>query len=230
MSTFWIKVIAITTMIIDHIGLFFFPQSIILRAIGRISYPLFAWLVANGVRNTRSVYWYGARVLLLAAISQVPFLLLYRLFNPAFDQRNAIFTLFLGLVAAASIQRLRSPLWYVPIIALLSYVGSLVRIEYGAGGVLLVVAAYVAARNVWLLAALIAAISGVFYVYPQVEFALAVNNWDAANFVALLHPVSLLGVIAVAMYNRSRGPRVGYWWYLVYPLHFFLIYLMLTRA
>jgi hypothetical protein len=48
MNAYQIKWIAILTMVIDHLGLFFFPQVIWLRIVGRLSFPLFAWLIANG--------------------------------------------------------------------------------------------------------------------------------------------------------------------------------------
>lgn len=49
MSSFQIKVLAAFLMTIDHIGVVFFPHQLALRYIGRLSFPLFAWLVGRGI-------------------------------------------------------------------------------------------------------------------------------------------------------------------------------------
>ena len=48
----FIQFIAALTMLIDHIGMVFFPSVIGFRAIGRLSFPLFAFGIAEGVRYT----------------------------------------------------------------------------------------------------------------------------------------------------------------------------------
>ena len=68
-----IKLIAVVTMIIDHIGFVFFPQYTILRIIGRIAMPLFAFSIARGFFYTNSKGKYFFLMILFAAISQVPF-------------------------------------------------------------------------------------------------------------------------------------------------------------
>ncbi|HZK24463.1 MAG TPA: TraX family protein [Oscillospiraceae bacterium] len=88
-----IKLIAITTMLIDHIGFAFFPEMAILRLIGRIAFPLFALELARGRRRTRSIKKYLTRLLVLAILSQVP----YMLFFDTTDL-NILFTLFVSLL------------------------------------------------------------------------------------------------------------------------------------
>ena len=52
----FIQFIAALTMLIDHIGMVFFPSVIGFRAIGRLSFPLFAFGIAEGVRYTHR-FW-----------------------------------------------------------------------------------------------------------------------------------------------------------------------------
>ena len=68
-----IKLIAVITMIIDHIGFVFFPELTILRIIGRIAMPLFAFSIARGFFYTRNKGKYFTLMILFAAISQIPF-------------------------------------------------------------------------------------------------------------------------------------------------------------
>src|SRR6266702_2418964 len=98
MNTFTIKVIAVGLMVIDHVGVFFFPDISLLRIIGRGAFPLFAWLIANGVYHTSNINNYLNRLLFFAVISQVPYLLANRQIDFFFTQYNVLFTLFLGLL------------------------------------------------------------------------------------------------------------------------------------
>src|SRR5258705_144389 len=107
MNAFQIKVIAIVAMIIDHMGLFFFPQYFIFRIIGRLAFPLFAWLIANGAYHTHNIGKYLQRLYLFALISQIPFLFANRLIDPHFSDLNVLCTLFFGLLAIAFIRRTR---------------------------------------------------------------------------------------------------------------------------
>ena len=63
-------------MLIDHVGLLFFPGDPLWRLVGRISFPLFAFLIAEGYRHSRDREAYAFRLGLLALISQMPFMLM----------------------------------------------------------------------------------------------------------------------------------------------------------
>ncbi len=65
-----VQIFAALTMLVDHIGLIFFPDRIWLRAVGRLSFPLFAFGIAEGVAHTRSFLRYLGRILLAALVSQ----------------------------------------------------------------------------------------------------------------------------------------------------------------
>ena len=62
-------------MLIDHIGMVFFDDIIIFRIIGRIAFPIFAYLVAEGYSKTHNKKKYFLRMLIFAILSTVPFLL-----------------------------------------------------------------------------------------------------------------------------------------------------------
>lgn len=73
MTGFHLKLIALTTMFIDHIGAVFFPQVTLLRVIGRISFPLYAFLIAEGCRYTRNRGRYALGLGVFALISEIPY-------------------------------------------------------------------------------------------------------------------------------------------------------------
>ena len=73
LSTFTLKLIAIITMVIDHTGAIFFPDQMWLRAIGRIAFPIFVFLLVEGLFNTSNIKKYLTRLGIFALISEIPF-------------------------------------------------------------------------------------------------------------------------------------------------------------
>ena len=65
-----LKILAAIFMVIDHIGLMFFPTMIIFRCIGRLSMPIFAFMISEGARYTKNKVRYFLSVFILAFICQ----------------------------------------------------------------------------------------------------------------------------------------------------------------
>ena len=72
-----LKIIAALSMLIDHIGVIFFPQMKIFRIIGRIALPVFSFMIAEGARYTRNKTRYFFTIFGLASVCQ----LVYFLYN-----------------------------------------------------------------------------------------------------------------------------------------------------
>ena len=98
MSAFTLKMIALVTMVIDHVGAVFFPDLIWLRYIGRLSMPIYAFLLAEGYRKTRNFLHYALRLALFAVLSEVPYDLLFQGRVLEFSRQNILFTLLTGYV------------------------------------------------------------------------------------------------------------------------------------
>ena len=81
MSVFVMKLLAVASMLIDHTAVFLFPRFInvsvymAMRAVGRLAFPVFAFLIVNGYEKTRDVKRYLTRLIAFAAISQIPYVL-----------------------------------------------------------------------------------------------------------------------------------------------------------
>lgn len=104
LTGFQLKTIALSAMIVDHVGAVFFSPDF-LRAIGRAAFPLYAFLVAEGCRRTGDRNRYLLRLGLFALISEVPFDLAFGAFFtgnrlPSVDlisHTNVFFTLFFAV-------------------------------------------------------------------------------------------------------------------------------------
>lgn len=65
-----LKLIACFFMVVDHVGLILLPQYIILRVLGRLAFPVFAFMIAEGARHTRSRLRYFLTVFISAVTVQ----------------------------------------------------------------------------------------------------------------------------------------------------------------
>lgn len=163
-----LKIIALVTMLIDHVGYLYFPEEMMFRTIGRIAFPIFAYQVAIGFQKTSSRPRYAKRLFIFALISQVP----YFWFNPTLDFEweglNIMFTLLYSLgvlqslemsklawqsVFASHMEKLPKAifctlltLFLIPLPDLCNFVTD-VGIEYGSTGVLFVVLFYIFGKN-----------------------------------------------------------------------------------
>lgn len=94
-----LKIIAIIAMFIDHFGLILFPQYQILREIGRLSLPIFAFLIAIGMNFTRDRKKYFLRLFIYFLILQVPISIYSSIENTGFGP--GFVNIFFNLAAGA---------------------------------------------------------------------------------------------------------------------------------
>jgi hypothetical protein len=167
-----LRIIALAAMLLDHIGIVFFPDVIFLHVIGRIAYPLFAWGIATGYKRTRNTYSYAARILVLAIISQIPYRLL---FNN--DYINVCFTLLAGLAAIILFDKVKSKYLKYPGIFTLLIISHFARFDYGVYGVLTVLLFYLfgSKDSLFLIYGVLTVISTVIFRYEPVQVFAALS-------------------------------------------------------
>lgn len=104
-----LKLLAMALMLIDHIGaylLFTGPLYGFCRIIGRLAFPIFCFMIAEGATHTRSITKYAGRLLVFAIISTPPYNLVHGNVWYSLDELNVFFTLLFGLLGIASIKEL----------------------------------------------------------------------------------------------------------------------------
>lgn len=129
-----LKWIACITMLIDHIGAVFL-SGYGLRLIGRISFPIYCFLLAEGARYTHSIRRYAARLAVVAVLSEVPYDLLFY-GGIDWQHQNVMITLLLGLLSLAWAKKARR----FPVIPLVvcAALAEICGSDYGCWGVLLI--------------------------------------------------------------------------------------------
>lgn len=93
-----LKLIAFLTMAIDHTGALLFPEVRMFRTIGRIAFPIFAWLLVQGFIHTSNRKKYGLRFLYFGLIAQIPYMFLNSQMEMELWHFNVMFLLLLGLL------------------------------------------------------------------------------------------------------------------------------------
>lgn len=224
MTSSHIKIIAVVTMVIDHIGLFFFPHLIILRYIGRIAFPLFAWLIANGAYHTHDIKKYASRILILALISQIPFTLANQRIGEPFLYLNVLFTLFLGLLAIYTIKNINNKFLWLPIALGYAEIANLLHTDYRAAGVLSIIAFYVFFKNKKLM---ILSQAVILFILPFIILLTEqIKKIDLSTLYmdSLIESYGLLGLFFIFLYkNKKETPTMKYFFYVFYPLQYIII-------
>ena len=204
-SGYWLKVIAVISMLIDHTSAVILEQipglenpAFLMRIIGRVAFPIYCFLLVEGFYHTRSRAKYAGRLFLFALISEVPFDLAFSRRMWDFSSSNVFFTLLFGLLVIWGVEGIKQ---------------KFVEEVYGnkAAVIRLILTIVIVAAGGFL--ALLFC-TGVFVL------TLLASIIEAAAF---------LDMIPVYFYNGTRGKQMKYFFYIFYPAHLFLL-AMIARA
>ncbi len=202
LNSFTLKIIAIVTMAVDHIGAVFFPDILFLRFIGRIAFPIFCFLLVEGFFYTHDVKKYMMRLGIFALVSEVPFDLAFFHTPIELSHQNVFITLLLGMVVLYILNtKVHVVIKIVGVIGII-FLAEIIRSDYGAAGILMVL---------------------LFYVFRS-QFVAKFLSVGLLNIVmGMVQVFAILSFIPIYLYNGKRGPKVKYLFYLFYPLHLLVI-------
>ena len=207
-----LKLIAMVSMVFDHVGDNFFPEQTWMRVIGRIALPIFAFCVAEGFCHTRDRWKYLRRMGVFALISEVPFDLVTAGKLLEFSHQNIMLTFFwaiLGLLCYEAVRKKLPKGGTVPgVLVLLLFAGTslLLRMDYN-----------------------MLAVGLIFLYYLLRDKALVWRHAAGMAYHAMLRNVGiywfgLLGFLFLFLYNGKKGRGLKWLFYLFYPGHLLLIW------
>lgn len=213
-NAFTLKIIAAVTMIIDHVTYLYVsyqetPNLYLLgRGIGRLSFPIFCFLLTEGYYYTGSRVKYAVRLAVSAVISEIAFDLAF--YGKVFEMghQNVMWTLLIGFLTVWIADHASIAAKIAAAVAGLVLAES-IGADYGALGVAMILTFY-AFRNskAWMTAAIV------------------IENVTSS----LLQGAAAVSLIPIFFYNGKQGPKkYRYWFYLFYPGHLFLLYFLSTR-
>ena len=202
-------------MMLDHAGLALFPHMGFLRCIGRLSFPIYCFLLTQGFLHTRSIPGYGRRLLLTAILSEIPFdPLIFGHVSSGMEQ-NVLFSLLFGLMALNAANTCKdNPITALLIIITLCMGAMAARVSYGWLGISLCLSAYYAGNSKRFLF-LFFSLSLLIYTL-SLHLSGVAQSWVLTSFCAQFSLIPLL------LYSGRRGnssPVLSFLFYAAYPLH-----------
>lgn len=210
MSITALKIVAMITMLIDHIGAFLvnsakYPELYsCMRTVGRISFPIFCFMLVQGFIHTRNIYKYLVRILIFAFISEIPFDLASTLNVYSPEHQNVFFTLFLGLLAVSIIDRYNTNIFaQIMTVIVTGLIAVYLCTDYIVFGVFQIVIFYFL-RNNRLLRIITIALLNLYMGQIAGAFSL----------------------VFIEQYNGKHGMNIKYFAYAFYPLHLIAIWLL----
>lgn len=212
-----LKIIAMISMVFDHVGDMFFPGVMWLRMIGRLAMPIFSFCIAEGFAHTRDRKKYLLRMGIFALISEIPFDLAFE-GKLDFTHQNIMLTFFLSIAALMLFDRIRggkdSEAEHIPVgktvlgvlaVAALAVVSFLLRADYTAFAVIAVF---------------------LFYVFRQKHPL--IRSGAGVAFLAVTRTMGYycatgFSFIPLALYNGKKGKGLKWLFYVFYPGHLLLL-------
>ncbi len=225
-----LKIIAMVTMLIDHIGAVVLLRYIlrmqsgvpdieqfnqlvtlyrVLRGIGRIAFPIYCFLLVEGFQRTHDLKRYILRLGVFALIAEVPFDLALTSRALALSHQSVMLTLLIGVFTMWGVSllerhirnRILLILGAAAVIAAGAGAAELMNTDYGYLGIMCIMVLYALRRVRWI----------------QILGGCLAFSWE------IWAPIAFF---PIAFYNGRRGLRLKYVFYLFYPLHLLILYLI----
>ena len=236
-STATLHILAMALMLMDHLWATLLPAQEWLTCVGRLAFPIFAFMAVEGYFHTHDFKKYALRMLLFAVISEIPFDFMYggTWFYPV--HQNVIWTLLLGLLGINIMEtaRKKRKKWAYVLISVIVVIvgaalGTLCMLDYYGTGVLTIFIVYFFhGRKWWCLLGQLVALYWVNVellgglVYPIQLFGM--------EFELCQQGLALLSLIPIWLYRGRQGYHskpVQYLCYAFYPVHMAIIVLVLN--
>ena len=208
MSSFKLKLLAILTMLLDHIGVILFPNILWLRLIGRLAFPLFAFFITEGFRKTSDVKKYIQRLFILALVSQLPYWTAFGMDAGL----NIFFTLTMGLLGLYLRDKYSTD-FPVFLLAILAFI---IDASYNVYGVLLIYVIHITRNNIKKMFGYFSLLHVIYYLV-----LLVLPYYNFKTF--LMQFPALLTIILFKFYNGKLGYSAKNFFYLFYPVHLLVL-------
>ena len=210
-SGYWLKVIAVVSMLIDHTSAVILEQipgleapAFFMRIIGRAAFPIYCFLLVEGFYHTRSRAKYAGRLFLFALISEVPFDLAFSRRMWDFSSSNVFFTLLFGLLVIWGVEGIKQKfvedvygnkaavirlILTIVIVAAGGFLALLFRTDYDLSGIVTIFAIYM--------------------FYPKKVKGMGIGVFVLTLLASIIEAAAFLDMIPVYFYNGTRGKQIA---------------------
>lgn len=235
LTSFSLHILAMAFMLCDHLWATVIPGNEWLTCVGRIAFPIFAFMIVEGYFHTKKLKNYVLRLLIFAVLSEVPFNLMSggSMFNPL--HQNVLWTFLIGLGLIHLIERAKHKraiwMWLVTVVAIL--VGLLVAlfgmVDYAYYGVLMMLVFYLFRGRRWW--CFVGQLICMWYINVEMMGGMVYPiELFGREWIIHQQGFALLALIPIWLYHGKQGlynKVLKYTYYAFYPVHLLLLYLLM---
>lgn len=231
-NSFTLHVIAMILMLCDHLwACSILPQDLF-SWLGRIAYPIFAFMIVEGYFHTSSFKKYVKRMFFWALVTEIPFNLMFSSsFIYPFHQ-NVLWTFLLGLLAMNLFEKIRAKnkfiltcIGFVGIVSFTYLLGFVLFVDYFGYGILMIFVFFLFRSKKWW--CYVAQAACLFYINWEMISGLSVPvELFGHEFYFVQQGIACLALIPIWLYNGKQGPHnklIQYGFYAFYPVHMLLL-------
>ena len=233
-SSAGLHILAMSLMLCDHLWATLIPGNNWLTCIGRLAYPIFAFLLVEGYFHTRNLKRYALRLLLFGVISEIPFNLMYSSSMIYPFHQNVIWTLLIGLWMIHLNEKAKSK---TPTIVALVRVGTVFLggllglvsfADYNTAGVLTILVFYFFRGNRWWQR--FGQTAGLYYINFELLKGLVFPiSVFGGTFEIPQQGLAILALLPIWLYQGRKG-YTSRWFQILcygfYPAHMLLLWLI----
>lgn len=230
-TSFSLHIMAMLFMLCDHLWGTIVPGNDWLTCIGRLAFPIFAFMIVEGYFHTRNLKEYVCRLLLFAVLSEIPFNLAMgsRIFYPIHQNVLWSFLIAIGLIhwneKAKEKQIWKRILVGIASVCIGYVVGLITFVDFYHAGILMVLVFYFFKNKKWW--CYLGQLVCLWYINFEMLGGLSyeVNIFGQTHFVAR-QGIALLALIPIWLYKGKQGyhsKMLQYIFYTFYPLHLLIL-------
>ncbi len=220
-----LKILAAVSMVIDHVGMLLFPQNEVLRIIGRLAFPVFSFMICEGCKYTKKPLAYLSRILILGIVTTaVSAFATGDLYFNSLITFSCSILLILPLLGAKEkkdgTSKVACLLLFAPCMASFWLFAKRFAVDYGFFGIMLPVFPCISEI-------LFSGKKEKILLFDPKFWAFGAGLLILSLDIGWIQPYCLLALVPLALYNGQRGFKLPkYSFYIFYPLHMIIIYLI----
>lgn len=225
MSSFTLHIIAMIFMLCDHMWATILDYEW-LTCIGRIAFPIFAFLITEGYIHTSNINKYIKRMMIFAIITEIPFNLMVSA-SPIYPfHQNVLWTFVISLLTLKylNFDNVKNSFKSILIILLAIIIATVTMCDYFGAGVMMVVGFYIFRKSKFLQLLMMIYVNMILiqgYSYP-IDIAGYTYYFPQQGF-------AVLSLIFIWLYNGKQGYHAKWFkifCYAFYPLHMLILYIL----
>lgn len=217
LDTNFLKLVAIFSMLVDHVSKIYFPDNMVFAIFGRIAFPLFAYCSVVGCLYTHDIKKYLLRLGIFGVVSQPFFNMAFhpswKQFWDEFFSLNIFFTLIAGVFVITGLRNIKKCWWLILVAFAMEW---FIGLDYGSYGIIMMALFYLFRNKSWL---------SILVVFVWM-CGYAVGDFIQIGSIGLDRQFFAVLALPFIYIHTNFQPKIHkYFFYMFYPAHLFFIFM-----